>query len=803
MNHRPNLLFLCFLFSVFSHSQQPEQVLSQWTEKVPIEKVYLHFDRSGYFPGQTMWFKAYLYAGIYPSTMSTSLYVELLNKSSKVIRRNVFPIFGGFSRGQIELPDSLTGDAYAIRAYTAEMLNHDQELLYIKMIPVFGKNQSRSEVSKEPRVEFFPEGGNLIAGLSNSMAFKITNKNGLPLMASGKLKDESGREVASLVPSHDGMGYVDFTPDENMKYYVVLDEDEKKVKHYLPAQHKKGIVLRVLNLGKEKQFEILQHTADPNFTAAYMIGQMQHQVVFRTDFKNVKNELTGTIKTGDLSSGILQVTVFNKDGVPLAERLTFIDNKEYLIKGTISTDTINFDKRGFNRLSLVLKDTIVGSFSVSVTDENFEIDSTRPENIFSGILLTSDLKGYIHRPSYYFSSDNQTVSEALDLVMMTNGWRRFKWSELNKQVNSGKKFSDAGFISINGKVMLEGTKKPFAEKQMMAIIMTADSGRKMQMVTTDKEGVFKLDSLVYFTRAKIYLSDIKGRKSKFIEVRINGDSITRQFNLPPLTWQPVNTGKAESYADAKRFHDEYDEIMRAEGEMLGEVVVLGVKKTKLQQFEEKHVSGLFAGDALRTMDFLSDDLGPYANVLDYLRFRVPGLSIVEPNYENDPTAAGYQIYFRQGPTISDMGVIPMTVFLDEVEVDPNVIASIPGSQVAMVKLFSNFVGAAGGGAGGALAVYTKRGEDFLNATQSSGDMLVAPGYSVVKEFYSPDYSVKRQDAEADNRITLLWNSGIIVAGINPILPIRFYNNDRTKKFRIVVEGMTAEGKFLMIEKIVQ
>ncbi len=486
--------------------------------------------------------------------------------------------------------------------------------------------------------------------------------------------------------------------------------------------------------------------------------------------------------------------------MPLAERLTFVDNGEYILQGTLSADTLDFSQRSPNRLSLALKDTVVGSLSVSVFDADFD-EGTRAENIFSELLLTSDLRGYVHHPSWYFNPGKDSVQMALDLVMMTNGWRRFQWKQLANNLGE-KKYNDPGYISLSGQVNLEGTKKPFAEKQLMVFIITADSSRQVEMITTDKEGRFQMDSLVFFNKARVLFSDIRGRKSRFIEVKLSGDSLTRNYALPPLDWSEWPRANAAEIAAATKRAQEYAASIKAEGEMLEEVIVKGVRKTKLQEFEEKYVSGLFSGDATRKMDFLEEDLGPYANVFDYLISRVPGLSIVQPNYmdETDPDGAGYRIFYRQSASVSSMGNIPMSIFLDEVQVDANVVANLPANQIAMIKIYSNFVGAAGGGAGGAMAIYTKRGADLLNTMETSGDMVLSPGYTVMKEFYSPDYSTRRGEEKPDNRLTLLWNPSIIVAGVNPIIPIRFFNNDRTKRFRVVVEGMTADGKMLMIEQ---
>src|SRR6185369_14996305 len=150
--------------------------------------------------------------------------------------------------------------------------------------------------------------------------------------------------------------------------------------------------------------------------------------------------------------------------------------------------------------------------------------------------------------------------------------------------------------------------------------------------------------------------------------------------------------------------------------------------------------------------------------------------------------------------LSSMGLIPMTIYLDEFQTDASLVSTIPPNQVAMIKVFSSFVGASGGGAGGALAIYLRKGSDLYN-TANTDNQISYRGYSVIKEFYTPDYSTdKKKGDKPDHRITLDWIPNILVpAGVTNI-PIAFYNNDRTRQFRIVVEGMTNEGKMIFIEK---
>lgn len=788
------LLFVCLR----GLAQKPEDILNQWSEKSPIEKVYLHFDRENYIAGETAWFKAYLYSDFAPDTISTTLYVELFNDSSKIVSRKILPVFLGNTNGQFELPDSLKTGYYFIRAWSPTMFNRDSGFIGQQNIFVFGKKNNKDaavlQKQKSLRLEFFPEGGNFISGLINTVAFKASNENGLPVTVSGNIKNENNEVLAAFTTYHDGMGMFDLTPLSNEKYYAVLNDDETAHKYYLPGQTDKGVVFKIISTERKKYFELLQQINDPFFKAAYMIGQMQHHIVFRQNFPPGKEEITGTIDVSHLSSGILQVTAFNEDGIPLAERLTFIDNGEYIQKAELVADTINFSERGKNVFHVSLKDTVLGFFSVAVTDPEYNLNSTRQQNIISTLLLTSDLKGYVHNPAYYFSDNSDSVQNALDLVMMINGWRRFRWSSLlNNNLTAGFN-KDPGYITIDGHLYLKDTKKPFADKPFVIFIYSPDSSRIIRMLSTDARGYFKIDSLMFFDRARLLFKDIRGKKSDLLQVKLSDDSLARKFQLPGLDKQNFYRKFIPDESQEKKWGYDYEAISKAEGLILAGVTVKAKKKNPVQELEEKYASGLFSGFSERTIDLVNtNDVNTYENIIEYLTYKVPGLNITRDGPD-------YYIYYRQMASASSMGLIPMTLYLDEIETDAIFISSIPASQVAMVKVYNSFVGAVGNGAGGVLAIYTKKGTDLYNSA-SITDMVRYQGYSIIKEFYSPDYTVDIATIKkTDNRITLLWAPQIFANSINGYIPVTFYNNDRTKQFKVVVEGMTIDGKLLMIEK---
>lgn len=781
------------------HSQKPEELLTQWHLRSPIEKVYLHFDRDNYLAGETAWFKAYLFSDFQPDTISTVLQVELLNESTVLVSRKILPVVLGTTNGQIEFSDSLPAGNYSIRAYSPSMLNNGTGYEYRKNISIFGKKQTNPNISisgdKSVRLEFFPEGGNLVTGFTNTIAFKATDENGLPVGISGSISNEKNEVVANYTTYHDGMGMFELTPGEHEKYFTLVSDKTGTKKVYLPEAMSNGIVLTMIPHPQGSFFEIKQHYSNPSMHAAYMLGQMQHHVVFKQQLTAGKDEMQGVVNTEKLNSGILQITVFTKEGIPLAERLCFVNNNEYKQIAVIRADTLSFAEKGRNHLKIMMKDTVQGSLSVSVTDADYSLPAKREETIVSNLLLSSDLKGYIHNPAWYFSSENDSVKTALDLVMMTNGWRRFKWTELVQKIKSPLPYNDPSYITIAGRVNLQGTNRPFAEKQMIVIISAEGMIRNSQLITTDKQGNFKLDSLLFFGNARIFLIDIRGRRSQYIDVKMTSDTLgnvqvkTIPVNLPPVFTRAVSPDKKAKLAE------DYDAILKANGLMLEGITIKVRKKSPAEELDEKYTRGMFSGFAEKTLDLVNtEQFISENNIFDYLMSRVPGLDVTNDGID-------YKVYYRQGPSLSSLGPVGMTLYLNEIETDANVIATLPATEIALVKVYSTFVGAAGGGAGGALAIYTKKGSDITNS--SRGDLITYKGFSVVKEFYAPNYKTDPSLlSKPDTRITIDWRPNIFVNNINPVIPVSFYNSDRTRRFRVVVEGMTTSGKLISLEQII-
>lgn len=791
---------LLILLAATAQAQQPAAGLEALAAKAPIEKAYLHTDRDIYFAGETVWFKAYMYSDFFPDTISTNLHVELLNKNSQLIRASVFPVIYATSRGQIDLPDSLEQGIYFLRAYSPTMLNNGEEFVYLKKLSVAGKPAAKTAaqpMSSKKDIVFFPESGNLLEGTENTVAFKITDTNGNPQQLGGTIKNQQGEVISYFNSYHDGMGSFILKPLPGEKLYAELDNDTDR-KYELPAVAKTGVILKVLSAGQTKRFEIHTQVTDPAMRPAYMLGQVQHHPAFRLELDGSQNNITGVLNTKDLATGILHITVFNKDHMPLAERLCFVNNNNYQQTAQLLTDTLDFSERAKNRFTLSLPEGVAGSFSVSVTDAGYG-EGERSDNIFSNLLLTSDLRGYIHNPSWYFSSSTavDSAGKGLDLLMMTHGWTRFQWNHLAAMVKNKPRYNDPAYITLGGRINVRDRNKPLVNSDIVMMLFAQDSlvksGPSMNFVSTDSEGRFKMDSMIFFGKTRFFATNNKGdKKKKWMDIYPDKDSLPRSLPLQPFTafYKLPSVGFL-----ANRINNDFDMYQNEQGKILEGITIRARTKTPLQALEDRYVTGLFGGMATKTVDLVNtNEFIFHRNIFEYIQGRIAGIQVAKSGLD-------YTLYYRQTRTMSAM--IPMTLFLDEIQTDAFAIAVIPGNQIAMIKVFSYFAGAGGNASGGALAVYTKKAEDMKDTPNSSADLFFYNGYSVVKEFYSPDYSQPVAENKPDNRITLHWQPDIFLSGVKNSIPVRFYNNDRTKSFKIVAEGVTTDGKLLLIEKIVQ
>jgi hypothetical protein len=766
----------------------------------PQEKMHVHFDKSFYNPGETIWFKAYLFTGLDRSQISKNFYAELRDEKGKLLDKKTAPVIMSGASSNFDLDSNYKNSTVYFRAYTTTMLNGDTNFLYVKPIRVVvaPKKVLTKPAPPTAEIKFLAEGGDLVAGINSIVAFKATaGANNAPATVTGIIKSADGAKVADIVTLHDGMGQFAITPEAGKTYTAVWkDENKKEYTTPLPAVKNSGVVLHVEAVAEGKKFTIQRRADAPDEEKSLtVVAIMNQQLVYQATINMaVKTTVSAVLPTEELTSGILQLTVLDKNFKPQAERICFVNNSNFEFDADAWFSDFNPVKRTLNRAEVKITDTITANFSLSITDADLDVPPAFDDNIVTSILLTGDLRGKIHQPYYYFYSTSDSAAIHLDLVMLTNGWRRYNWDNLIAGKIKAPQYFESDFLSITGQIAGNGS---YAEGlQLNGIMQTADSIKSLIVLPIDKKGKVLHEGLIFYDSAKMYLKfNDKNRDFDAGMFNLNNGLLQGNYNAglsqaikqvgmnldSTLLIRNLKKSEAELKIAAKRYKDANE---------LQNVTVKGRIKSNVQKLDERYASGLFGGGDAIQFDVMSD---PFAvssySVFQYLQGKVAGLQI---------TTAGAT------PSLSWRGGTP-GLYLNEMQADAQMLGSTPMSDVAYIKVMRpGTAGAISNSGGGVIAVYTKRGGDAASTIDSKLSIVRITGYSPIKEFYSPDYSSPSPEDYYENlNTTLYWEPFIILNGAKKRQKIQFYNNDITKRFRLVLEGIDDTGKLIHIEKIAE
>lgn len=457
---------LSFIFALNTHADAIDSLESVLRDKPQIqEKIYLHLDNNCYFLGDTIWYKAYVVTAddLHPTNLSKLLYVELLNSDGFVVeRQHVIVSDKGLTCGQFALSDSLYSGYYEIRAYTKWQLNfnvthrkysfiderrfYNKQMcadffreypgLYSRVVPVYNKveNGSYDEryMSRRPKqhmqkstrrllVKFLPEGGNSVLGVKNTIAFEATDQDGQAVDVEGKLADGT-----TVKTDYMGRGVFSYTPSDTQEK-ISFKWEGKEYSFKLPKAGKQGVVLH---------YDHLTSTATVNAVgikaAAYAVlcrGRLQK-------FQRLNGESNISLKDIPLPTGINDIVIYDADAHPLASRLFFVNNHDMGTKidmkmttdaGEVGDKTIlkPYQKVDFELLSATNASS-PKTYSIAIRDARTDDCGYDDGNILTDMLLSSELRGFVAYPAYYFASDDAEHTSRLDQLMMIQGWRRYK-----------------------------------------------------------------------------------------------------------------------------------------------------------------------------------------------------------------------------------------------------------------------------------------------------------------------------------------------------------------------------------------
>ena len=828
---------------------------------LPQEKVYLHIDNTCYFVGDTIWYKAYVTRSDkgWLTDLSKIMYVELLTPDGYLVERQQLKMEDGTAHGAFTLTDSLYAGYYELRAYTRWMLNfgryehphskytedmfyneqmardffRDYDKLYSRVFPVFDKPKEDGRYTKDmtvrpmrryykarkgkPEIDlrFYPEGGHLIAGTNWRVAFEINDEEGKHLEAELSIMDSRGKEITRTRTLNRGRGVftlTDMKPNEEYKARLHYQGYDYEVK--LPKVEKEGYALHV-----ERKDSVLRMIIQGATESKEELGiQIQCNGVSKAVRKlSPRNNGKDTVDVywASLPTGVNQITLFNAEGRIYADRLFFVNHHDY-DQPLINVEGIKQEYAPFEPIELRMKLLRHQDADISLAIRDHATDETTYDNgtMLTEMLLASEIKGFVENPGWYFEADDSLHRQALDLLMMVQGWRRHDWKMMAGAEKTQFEFLPEKIQTLCGSVYKTHSQhvnyktslsKPEKEVKVSASFIQNDKIVEASQTTT--KGNFYMPSAVISENYILFLNATDTTKSKKHRIRMRKKGFMDEQSYPEFyvklnPFFPVFPKPYSYYQDAA-FEEKFALQDSASRESFTE--------RKLNTVTVRSKRG-----GLRKLD-----LGKPTLVVDaYEAFNLAA------DYGLIPGMFTPRAFSRQIATayIGDMGMYRH--YYIEVRLDGKQATTRPEYKIPHVEILSNAQMSMSNARMkkyrrlrhlDKLYIYTDyvpREQGSWKYSQANQPEVVidyrllpndgvrptyrdrryaAKGYSVCTEFYSPDYSKKPMPDTKDYRRTLYWTPKVKFNNKGEAV-IRLYNNSKKTVIAVEAEGIITDGK---------
>lgn len=770
---------LIFTTGIYSFAQQPvldslKIKFDRYRQKGFQEKIYVHIDRPGYLTGETMWFKIYLTDAAFhkPAELSDVAYIEVLDRALQPVLQTKVSLTDGKGNGSLFIPATLNSGNYIIRAYTSWMKNFSADYFFhktVSFVNAFKKPEPESVTTTAALdAQFFPEGGTLIGGIKSKVAFRVTNASGKGIAFTGAIINQQNDTVARFTPLKFGIGSFTFTPQPDQIYRAVVHEASGKTSIVkFPAAVSTGYSMHVTD-SVENTLHISVHstlqTEEPAFVYTFIHAR---QVVAIAEAKYIKNGVaTFTVAKQDLPEGINQITIFDGNLKPLCERLYF-KKPESTFSIDLKTDQTQYSNRRRVRVDLYTHHATsskASDLSVAVYKED-SIFYESGSGITDYFTLTSDLKGIIESPEYYRSND-AFVKEATDNLMLTHGWRRFQWSNVISNT-----YPVINFLPEYRGHIVKGMVRNADGSIAKGILTYAAAPGKITRLygsrSNDKGEVYYEMQKSSGSANIVLQTNLKRDSTHRIEILSPFASDFSSIAIPPLRL-------SSSYAQA----------------LLDRSVALQVQDIYYRdQFEKLAIreadSSAFYGPP--DEKYILDAFTRFPVMEEVMREYVPGVMVrkrkdgfhfmVIDHVHND--------VFNDTPLIMLDGV----PIFDEDEIMAFSPLKVRKLEVITRRYYLGPLSFPG------IVSYTTYNGDLGGFQLNPKSVKMNyEGLQLQREFYLPRYESQqqRQSRMPDQRTLLYWNPSAIT-NADGSLQLEFYTSDQSGNFRVVVEGMTADG----------
>ena len=897
-----SILFL--LLSLSGYAQQSEEATSilsylqkamNFNKVVPQEKVYLHLDNTGYFENETLWFKAYVTRtdNGKPSDLSKVLYVELLNPSGDVLQTLKYPIDSlGQAHGEMKMDTILGSGFYEVRAYTRYMTNWGVNAVFSRVFPIFkapaeeGKyddltiknrlykhrdpnNRDRSDslylnaidegihsndLLKTVSVQFYPEGGHLVRGKKSRVAMLAVDDNGNPYSGEGFVLNEAGDVLASVHTDSLGRGLFNVTPDGSPLSFQMRNlekSDRKAFQNFsLPEAREEGCVLS-LDAVSDSMSATLQCT--PGLCGSLIGYALMHDgSITYCDTAVARPLIEIDLDRQKMADGVSQLTVFDSKGEILAERLFFVcpdADEGDSIRVIAKTQRL----KPCGKVELELQSQPNATLSFSAMDAQTMTNGMQG-NMQTWMLLSSEVRGYIHNVDYYFEADDEEHRRSADLLMLTQGWRRYDWEIMVGRKKFAKVQPIENKFYLFGKLNVYRKRNPVNDVQMEVFLYNHEGQMLKGETVTDSLGnyAFEMPFVDGEWKMQIYTKkkNKKGKeKRKTYYVGIDRQFSPRARYITPQEAEILHPLKANAFLPSPEadFPDEDEDefIPITKKDHVLQNVTVKAKRKYFTNDDWKYKNEAWGRqyatlhyDIDKELDAILDRGAPEPTIFNFLRWKNAQfggspeyMNLPNPGMQQDEDGKMKYIHTKGGLSYANR---PIKWIVDNgetrIEVDIQHCNQILGTQVLKSEIKGDEligdepVGAVTSNVGaamdlhfpiymseikslyivphsykevhGAVRIYLYTHRRFTTESQKGLRRTYFQGFNKPSTFQMEDYSII--PPMADFRRTIYWNPNVKTDAQGKA-KVEFFNNSTCQEMYISVEGMTEDGKVLVNE----
>lgn len=617
-------------------------------------------------------------------------------------------------------------------------------------------------------VAFMPEGGDLLEGCKQLVAFKAIGKDGLSRNVAGMVVDDRGEQVTYIQTLYKGMGGFELTAEPGRKYFAKVRCRDKEKCFALPESKREVIALRVMTTEQHTGY-VVQASAgmklhEPLYLVLHSRGVPLH-------CEQVKIGSGGKISNNSMPEGILHLVLVNGAGDVYSRRLCFI---KYAQRPEIKVNTSrdSYLVRDSACLNICVSDErltdLSGSFSVAITDDGQVAQDTLQDHILSYLLLTSELKGYVENPAAYFVN-NQVISRRyLDLLMLTQGWTRFDISDVLKE-----KYGKLDYYVERGQTISGRVKNFWGKEAEDAKLILLGTNGTFGVVNADSAGHFLIDGIAFPDSTKFVIQGRNKRGRRNVEVVIDKEVFLQPTSLWPVDIEAYN-GEDDFY---KRFSKDYYYDNGVKVYVLDEAVV----KRRMERKQYSFYDGMadYNLDSAKLASLAGRDI---RMVLQ----EIPGVTVL-------------------GDSVTRFGK-PLYILVNDFEERMDYVMRLLPEDLLSISFIPSYrsqIFFGGAAQNGAIVITTNPNFVLREAPRLDVVAFSLLGYQKKAEFYMPRYEVDSvrlalQDT-IDMRKTVCWNPDVRtnVAGQGSCY---FTTSDSEGPYTIIIEGILQDGTVCRFKK---